>query len=84
MDVNLASQAHQVPQVGFPHNEPVIIAKNVNNNPIGAILFEIKFKLFIFSKKVKNERKAIQVKEAKLIQAEGTCTYIILTLSPCK
>ena len=55
MDVNLASQAHQVPQVGFPHNEPVIIAKNVNNNPMGAILFAIKFKFFIFSKKVKNE-----------------------------
>ena len=47
MDVNLASQAHQVPQVGFPHNEPVIIAKNVNNNPMGAILFAIKFKFFI-------------------------------------
>jgi len=27
---------------------------------------------------------AIEEKEAKPIHAEGTCTYIILTLSPCK
>ena len=29
-------------------------------------------------------KKAMAEKEAKPIQAAGTCTYIILTLSPCK
>ena len=29
------------------------------------------------------ENKAIKENEAKPIQAEGTCTYIILTESPC-
>ena len=33
---------------------------------------------------VRIDNKAIHVNEAKLIQAEGTWTYIILTLSPCK
>ena len=61
-----------MPQVGFPHKDPVIIAKDVNNNPIGAILLQIKFKFFTFAKKVKNDNKAIHVKEARLIQAEGT------------
>ena len=30
------------------------------------------------------DNKAMQVKEAKPIHADGTWTYIILTLSPCK
>ena len=34
--------------------------------------------------KFKIETIAIQLKEARLIHAAGTCTYIILTLSPCR
>ena len=37
----LASQTHQVPQVGWPQIDPVIIAKHVNKKPIGAIHFEL-------------------------------------------
>ena len=72
MDVNLASHAHQVPQVGCPHNDPVIIAKQVNINPIGAILLVIIIKFFVLKIKLAIESKAMQVKEAKPIQAEGT------------
>ena len=39
IEVSLASQAHQVPQVGCPHKEPVTIAKQVNNKPIGSNAF---------------------------------------------
>ena len=35
-DVSLASQTHQVPQVGFPHIEPVINVANVKQAPMGA------------------------------------------------
>ena len=35
-DVNLASQTHQVPQVGFPHIEPVKSVARVKQAPIGA------------------------------------------------
>ena len=84
MEVILASQAHQVPQVGWPHNDPVTIAKHVNINPRGAILFVIKFKFFILNIKLNIDNKAILVNEANPIQAYGTWTYIILTLSPCK
>ena len=45
IDVNLASHAHQVPQVGFPHILPVTNAINVNIAPIGAIDFANKLKL---------------------------------------
>ena len=34
--VNLASQVHQVPQVGFPQIEPVSKVKAVKNKPISA------------------------------------------------
>ena len=72
MDVNLASHAHQVPQVGCPHNDPVIIAKQVNINPIGAILLVIIIKFFVLKIKLAIESKAMQVKEAKPIQDDGT------------
>ena len=49
MDVILASQAHQVPQVGFPQIDPVTNAIILKTNPEGAKLFEIK-KKFLFLK----------------------------------
>ena len=42
MDVILASQAHQVPQVGLPQIEPVTSAIKLNTNPVGAKLLVIK------------------------------------------
>ena len=47
MDVILASQAHQVPQVGFPQIEPVTNAIILKTKPEGAKLFAIK-KKFLF------------------------------------
>jgi hypothetical protein len=41
MDVNLASHTHHIPQVGFPHNEPVTIEINAKIQPMGAKLFAI-------------------------------------------
>ena len=35
-DVNLASHTHQVPHIGFPHEEPETKQINVNTAPIGA------------------------------------------------
>ena len=50
IDVILASQAHHVPQVGFPHIAPVTKAIILKINPDGAKLFDIK-KSFIFKNK---------------------------------
>ena len=83
-EVILASHAQKVPHVGWPQIDPVTIAIQVNNNPIGAILFAINDKFLILKIKFIIDRKAMAVKEARPIQAAGTCTYIILTLSPCK
>ena len=47
MEVILASQAHHVPQVGFPQIEPVTSAIILKTKPEGAKLFEIKKKFFI-------------------------------------
>ncbi len=49
MEVILASQAHQVPQVGFPQIAPVTNAIMLKTNPEGARLLEIK-KKFLFLK----------------------------------
>ena len=61
-----------MPHVGCPHNDPVIIAKQVNNNPMGAMLFVIKFKFFILKTKLYIDNTAILVNEARPIQADGT------------
>ena len=72
MAVILASQTHQVPQVGWPHKDPVIIARQVNSNPIGATLFEIKVRFFNLKIKVKKDKNEINENVAKPIHAEGT------------
>tara|TARA_B100001057_G_scaffold430669_1_gene457562 strand:+ start:552 stop:770 length:219 start_codon:yes stop_codon:yes gene_type:complete len=72
MEVSLASQAHQVPQVGFPHSDPVTIDKHVNNRPIGAKLFINKNKFFILNTKFKIVLIAISEKIERPIHAEGT------------
>tara|TARA_B100001175_G_C19151522_1_gene468441 strand:+ start:22 stop:207 length:186 start_codon:yes stop_codon:yes gene_type:complete len=59
MEVNLASQAHNVPQVGFPQSEPVITERHVKSNPIGAILLFIKLKILILKIKFSADNIAI-------------------------
>ncbi len=41
-DVSLASHTHHVPQVGFPHNDPVNKVARVKQAPMGAQDLEIK------------------------------------------
>ena len=72
MDVNLASQAHHVPQVGCPQSEPVKMATKLKVNPIGAKLLYIKFTLLILKIKLIIQRKLIEAKQANDIQADGT------------
>tara|TARA_B100001029_G_C14849699_1_gene333016 strand:+ start:359 stop:547 length:189 start_codon:yes stop_codon:yes gene_type:complete len=61
----------------------VAIAKKLKVKPIGARLLYIKVKLLILNKKLIIQRKLIDAKQSKDIQADGTCTYMILTESPC-
>ena len=79
MEVILASQAHHVPQVGFPQIEPVTRAIILNTKPDGAKLFEIKKKFLILKIYPTTDKKVIEEKTPSEIQAAGTWTYIILT-----
>ena len=58
--------------------------RHVNNNPKGAKLFTSKCKFLILNTKFNKVPIEITEKIDKPIQADGTCTYIILTVSPCK
>ena len=82
MDVNLASQTHHVPQVGFPQNEPVIIEINENIHPAGAKLFANIGINLILKIKLQIEAIPINPKQPRAIKDDGTCTYMILTESP--
>ena len=84
IDVILASQAHHVPQVGFPQIEPVTKATKLNINPEGAKLFAIKKNTLFLKRITIIDRVAIKENIPSEIHAEGTWTYIILTESPCK
>ena len=83
IEVILASQAHQVPQVGFPQIEPVTNAIILNTKPDGARLFVINEKFLFLKTKIPKDKIDIIEKIPREIQADGTCTYIILTLSLC-
>ena len=83
MDVILASQAHQVPQVGLPQIEPVTSATILNTNPEGAKLFVIKEKFLFLKIKIPNDKIEITENIPNDIHAAGTCTYIIITESLC-
>ena len=82
MDVNLASQTHHIPQVGFPQNEPVTIEINEKIQPTGAKLFANSDINLILKIKLKIEAIPINPKQLRAIKDDGTCTYIILTESP--
>ena len=72
MEVILAAHAHQVPQVGFPHIDPVTKAIKVNRIPEGAKLFEIKIKFLFLNTKTEKDNNAIVEKIPKDIHAAGT------------
>ena len=72
IEVILASQAHQVPQVGFPQIEPVTSAIILNTKPDGAKLFAIKKKFLILKMYPKIDKKVIEEKMPSVIQAAGT------------
>ena len=84
IDVNLASHAHQVPQVGFPQILPVTNAIKVNIAPIGAIDFANKLKLGFLKINQQTHERARKEYEPSANQAAGTCIYIIRIESPCK
>ena len=79
MDVILASQAHHVPQVGFPQIDPVTRATILNTKPEGAKLFDIRKKFLILKIYPIKDKKVINENIPREIQAAGTWTYIILT-----
>ena len=83
MDVILASHAHHVPQVGFPHIDPVTRAIILNTNPDGAKLLVISEKSLFLKIIIPKDKTDINEKIPSEIQAAGTCTYIILTESLC-
>ena len=82
MDVNLASHAQNVPQVGCPQIEPVTIDIKQKVKPMGAILLNNINAFLNLNKKFKIVRKLITEKHARAIQDAGTCTYIIRTEWP--
>ena len=72
MDVILASQAHQVPQVGFPQIDPVTNAIMPKTNPDGAKLLEIKVKFLFLKTKLPNDNNAKHENIPSDIHAAGT------------
>ena len=82
MEVNLASQTHQVPHVGFPHNDPVTIETKEKTQPNGAKLFAKIGKNLILKIKPNIDANPINAKHPREIKDDGTWTYIILTESP--
>ena len=73
MDVILASQAHQVPQVGLPQIEPVTSATILNTNPEGAKLFVIKEKFLFLKIKMPNDK--IEITEGPFEGKDATFLY---------
>ena len=82
MEVNLASQTHQIPQVGLPQSEPVVIEINEKIHPIGAKLFANNGIILILKIKLAIDANPINPKQPRAINEDGTCTYMILTESP--
>ena len=72
MEVSLASHAHHVPQVGFPHNDPVTIEINEKMHPTGAKLFAIVGKNFILKITFNIDATPIKAKQPNAINEEGT------------
>ena len=72
MEVILASQAHQVPQVGLPQIDPVTKAIILKMNPDGAKLLEINAKFLFLKTKLQIDNKARLENVPSDIHAAGT------------
>ena len=72
MDVNLASQTHQAPHVGFPQSEPVTIVIIAKTHPIGAKLLPISGASLILKIIFKIEKNPISTKQPSAINYDGT------------
>ena len=72
IEVILASQAHHVPQGGFPQIDPVTKAIILKTNPEGAKLLEIKKKFLFLNTKPQIDNKVIEENIPSEIQAAGT------------
>ena len=72
IEVILASQAHHVPQVGFPQIDPVTSAIIIKTKPEGAKLLEIKKKFLILKIYPTIDKRVIDEKIPRVIQAAGT------------
>ncbi len=78
IDVRRASQIHQVPHVGIPHIEPVTNVMNVKTAPTIELDSAIRAKEgILYTIKIK-DIEAIKTYKPIDIQADGTCTYMIL------
>ena len=65
------------------HIDPVTRAIMLNSNPEGARLFAIIEKFLFLNIKIPKLKIEIKENIPSDIHAEGTCTYIIRTESPC-
>jgi hypothetical protein len=72
MEVIRASHAHHVPHVGLPQIAPVTNAIILKTKPEGAKLFDIKKKFLFLKIKPLIDKKVIDEKIPREIQAEGT------------
>ena len=72
MEVILASQAHHVPQVGFPQIEPVTKAIILKTKPEGAKLLDIKKKFLFLKINPEIDKTVMEEKIPREIHATGT------------
>ena len=72
MDVNLASQTHHTPQVGFPQNDPVTIEINEKIQPMEAKLFANNGINLILKIKLQIDDIPINPKQPRAIKDDGT------------
>ncbi len=72
MEVILASQAHQVPQVGRPQIDPVTRAIILKTNPEGAKLLHIIIKFLFLKINTIIDKKEIRENIPRANQADGT------------
>tara|TARA_B110000014_G_C19551869_1_gene294908 strand:- start:200 stop:418 length:219 start_codon:yes stop_codon:yes gene_type:complete len=72
MDVNLASQTHHTPQVGFPQSAPVTIEIKEKIHPIGAKLLDIRGKNLTLKIRLIIEAIPKKAKQPKEIKEDGT------------
>jgi hypothetical protein len=67
----------------LPQREPVTIETKVKTEPTGAKLFAINGRILILKIKAQIDAMPMKPKQPSAIKDAGTCTYIILTESPC-